>query len=150
VYRLFEDSLQDGGATRRGKDVAHQLLHMWGREARHTRYGRYDSNPLSRYGVCMSMWVAIGCKRVLKRDAYMVHEGDPFCQACYWENNRLFKPQGEAGGRLLCHNSTLIHINGDVCLRVCMCIYKDLLKFMEVPNIHSIIFTMYVYLVYVV
>ena len=50
----------------------------------------------------MSMWVAIGCKRVLKRDAYMVHEGDPFCQACYWETNRLFKPQGEApaaGGR---------------------------------------------------
>lgn len=101
VHCLFEDGLQDGGVARRGKDVAHQLLHMWGREARHTRYGGCEFEPPSIYGVCMSMWVAVGCKRVLKRDAYMVHEGDPFCQACYWENNRLFKPQGDvsaAGG----------------------------------------------------
>lgn len=32
-----------------------------------------------------------GCGRVLKRDGYLDHSGEPFCQACY---NKLYRPKG--------------------------------------------------------
>ena len=37
----------------------------------------------------------LGCKRVLRRDGYVDHDCDPFCQACY---SRLFKPKGYGFG----------------------------------------------------
>mmetsp|Transcript_7358 Transcript_7358/g.10958 ORF Transcript_7358/g.10958 Transcript_7358/m.10958 type:complete len:518 (-) Transcript_7358:204-1757(-) len=39
-----------------------------------------------------------GCKRVLRRDGYLDHDSEPFCQACY---SKLFKPKGFGFGASL-------------------------------------------------
>jgi hypothetical protein len=70
------------------------------------------------------MYDGIGCKRVLKRDAYMMHEGDAYCHACYWDS-RLFKPQGEApafGIHSHLQSSSIVVMN--VCMYVCMIIRR--------------------------
>ena len=120
---LHEDGLQDGGAAGRRQDLAHHLLYMWWRQARHARFVHCVS---FHFGLLVTecMYDGIGCKRVLKRDSYMVHEGDAYCHACYWDS-RLFKPQGEApafGIHSCSHSSSIVVMN--VCMYVCMIIRR--------------------------
>ena len=81
--------------------------------------------------------MCVGCKRVLTRDGYMVHEGYPFCQGCYWESNRLFKPPVEGETYLLhnyffhTHKSRCMYVLYIVCEHKYACMYVTIFKCMD-------------------